>query len=198
MTITYTFENTLYINLTNRCTNNCDFCVRTTEDGYYGDLWLEREPTVAEICADIDKRDLESYDELVFCGYGEPTMRLDDLLEVAAYIRSKSPIRIRVNTNGLANMYFKRDVTPKFSGLIDTLSISLCAANAEHYNSICHSCFGIAAYDGMLDFTKKATAYVEKVVFTVVDTTLPPEDIEKCRDIAASVGAVLRVREFIG
>ena len=189
MTITYETGSGLYVNLTNRCTNNCDFCVRTTEDGYYGDLWLDREPT-----AD----DLSKYTEVVFCGYGEPTMRLDVLLAAAKHIKEISDLPTRINTNGLANLYFGRDVTPELEGLIDVVSISLCAASAEEYDSICHSRFGLAAYDGLIEFARLASRYVSKVKMTVVDTTIPPEDIEKCREIARSAGAELRVREFIG
>lgn len=198
MTITYETGSGLYVNTTNRCTNNCDFCVRSTEDGYYGDLWLDHEPSVEEIIADIKKRDLSKYTEVVFCGYGEPTMRLDDILEVARYIKENTKLPVRLNTNGLANLYFEEDITPKLEGCIDVISISLNTANSDSYVKICHPVFGDKAYEGLLDFAAKATKYVPEVVLSVVEKTISDEDIEICRKLADFVGAKLRVREFIG
>ena len=104
MTITYPVKNGLYVNMTNRCPCACTFCLRQNRDSVYGSepLWLEREPTVEEVCRSIDTWDLTQFQEVVFCGYGEPTERLPELLEVAAYIKKKSPISIRINTNGLS------------------------------------------------------------------------------------------------
>ena len=106
MTITYSVKSGIYVNMTNRCPCACTFCLRNNRDSVYGSepLWLDREPTVREICESIDNWDLSKYSEVVFCGYGEPTERLDDLLIVAAHIRSKSDIKIRINTNGLADI----------------------------------------------------------------------------------------------
>lgn len=198
MTITYEDGQGLYINTTNRCTNSCDFCVRTTEDGYYGNLWLDREPTVEEIKADIAKRDLSKYTEIVFCGYGEPTMRLDDILEVAKYIKEISELPVRINTNGLANLYFDDDITGRFERLIDAVSISMNASNPEDYDRVCHSVFGLEAFEGMLDFAGRCTKHVPKVMLSVVEGFVSEEDINICRELASFVGAELRVREFIG
>ncbi|MBQ8287588.1 MAG: radical SAM protein [Clostridia bacterium] len=197
MTITYEVGSGLYVNTTNRCSNACEFCVRSTVESYYGDLWLRREPTVDEICESIFARDLTKYIELVFCGYGEPTERIDDILEVARRVKERSDLPIRINTNGQGSMIAGYDITPKMAGLIDVLSISLNTADAASYQKICHSRFGEAAYQGLLDFAKVATRYVPKVVLSVVDTTIPPEEIERCREIAAECGVSLRVREFI-
>ena len=198
MTITYEDGSGLYINSTNRCTNNCDFCVRTTEDGYYGNLWLEREPTVEEIIADIDKRDLSRYTEVVFCGYGEPTVRLDDIIEIAGHIKEICSLPVRINTNGLANLYYGEDITYKFEGVIDAVSVSLNAANPDDYVRVCHPVFGDKAFEGILDFTAKVTKYVPGVYMSVVEGFLPEEDIDTCRALASFVGAELRVRKFIG
>ena len=198
MTITYEDGSGLYINSTNRCTNNCDFCVRTTEDGYYGDLWLDREPTVEEMITAIDKCDLSKYTEAVFCGYGEPTMRLDDILEVAKHIKEVCSLPIRINTNGLCNLYYDEDITYKFEGVIDSLSVSLNAANSDEYVRVCHPVFGDKAFEGILDFTAKAAKYVPKVYMSVVEGFLSEEDIAVCRALASFVGAELRVRKFIG
>ena len=145
MIITYELHNSLYVNLTNRCSNACTFCVRTKHDNVNGedDLWLEREPTLDEIKADFEKRDLDKYDAVVFCGFGEPTERFDDLIAVAKWLKSKHPgLSIRINTNGQANLICGRDVTPEMEGVIDCVSISLNAENAEKYQSLCRSRFG--------------------------------------------------------
>lgn len=198
MTITYEVGSGLYVNTTNRCSNACEFCVRATVESYYGDLWLRREPTVDEICESILSRDLSKYTEIVFCGYGEPTQRIDDILAVASRVKAVCDLPIRINTNGQGSMIAGYDITPKLAGLIDVVSISLNTADAKSYQAICHSRFGEAAYKGLLDFAKAAKQYVPKVMLSVVDTTIPPEEIEKCREIAAECGVTLRVREFIG
>lgn len=197
MAICYVLENVLYINLTNRCTNRCTFCVRDKDCGI-GDvnLWLEREPTVDEIIKDVDRFNPEKYKEVVFCGYGEPTMRLDDLLKVAKHIKEKYSVRTRINTNGQANLYFNEDITPKLKGLIDCVSISLNAKNAKEYDELCLSDFGEDAFFGLIDFAKKCKNQVSEVIMSVVDV-LPKEDIEECRKIAEDAGVRLRVRELI-
>ena len=197
MTITYEVGSGLYVNSTNRCSNACVFCVRSTVESFYGDLWLKREPTVDEICESIFARDLSKYTELVFCGYGEPTYRIDDILEVARRVKAVCDLPIRINTNGQGSMIAGYDITPKLAGLIDVVSISLNNADAKSYQAICRSRFGEAAYQGLLDFAKAAKQYVPKVVLSVVDTTIPPEEIEECRKIAEDCGVTLRVREFI-
>ena len=135
MTITYPVKTGIYVNMTNRCPCACTFCLRHNGEGVYGSdsLWLDREPTVQEVCDSIDTWDLSKYNEIVFCGYGEPTERLYDLLEVAKYIKSKSDIKIRINTNGLADLIWNEKTAPKLEGLIDTVSVSLNATNKEEY-----------------------------------------------------------------
>lgn len=198
MTITYPVKNGIYVNMTNRCPCKCTFCLRYNADSVYGSdpLWLDREPTVEEVCTSIDNWDLTKYDEVVFCGYGEPTERLDDLLKVAAYIRSKSNIKIRINTNGLSDMIHGEKTAHKLTGLIDTVSVSLNASNKEEYFKIVRPKFGIDSYDAMLSFTKDCTAYVPNVVMTIVDVVTSPEEQERCRQICESVGAALRIRAY--
>lgn len=200
MTITYPVKNGIYINMTNRCPCACTFCLRHNGDGVHGSdsLWLEREPTVQEICESIDSWDLTQYSEVVFCGYGEPTERLDDLLEAAAYIKSKSDIKIRINTNGLADLIWNEKTAPKLKGLIDAVSISLNATNKEDYFKIVRPKFGIDSYDAMLRYTKDCTSYVPNVVMTVVDVVTSKEEQELCRKICESVGATLRIRPYEG
>lgn len=196
MNIAYPFEGHLYINLTNRCTNKCKFCIRFTPSGVDGiDLWLEREPTVEEIKDALVAADFKSYSEIVFCGYGEPMLRWDAVVEVAKFIRSNSDAKIRINTNGHANRAAGKDITPELEGLIDVISISLNAKNAKEYNEICVCDYGEDGFYEMLDFAKKAKQYVPSVVLSVVDT-ISKEDIEACRKIAEETGVEYRVRVY--
>ena len=199
MTIVYVFENTLYLNITNRCTNSCDFCVRTVSDGYYSEnsLWLEYEPSLDEILTALEKYKFDDYKEIVFCGYGEPTCRLNIMLQVCRFIRKKSGIKIRLNTNGHASLIEHHDTAPLFEGLLDTVSVSLNAADAESYQNICHSEFGKSAFYGMLDFAREVKKYVPEVLFSVVRTTIPESDLEKCKRIADEYGIRLRGRELV-
>ena len=199
MTITYELGNSLYVNITNRCSNACNFCVRLEHDGVNGkdNLWLDREPTIDEIKADFETRNLEKYDAVVFCGYGEPMERADAVIEIAKWLKSKMPaLSIRINTNGQANLIHKRDITPELSGIIDCISISLNAENAQKYQAVCNSVFGEAAYDGLLEFARLAKRFVPEVIFSVVDI-MPKDEIEVCRKIADDCGVSFRVREYI-
>lgn len=198
MTITYPVKNGIYVNMTNRCPCACTFCLRHNADGIFnsGPLWLDREPTVQEVCDSIDAWDFSNYEELVFCGYGEPTERLEDLLAVAKYVKEKYPVIIRINTNGLADLIWKEKTAHKLEGLIDTVSVSLNATDKESYNALVRPKFGIESYDAMLAFTKDCVNYVPNVVMTVVDVVTTPEQQEECRKICESVGAKLRVRPY--
>lgn len=198
MTITYEVGNSLYVNITNRCTNDCDFCIRRLGDGAYGSdsLWLEREPSVEEICGSVFSHDLTKYEELVFCGYGEPAMRFYDLIEVSRRVKERSDIRIRLNTNGHANHICGRDVTPLLKDCVDCVSVSLNSADSESYEKLCHPCFP-GAYDALIDFTRKSVPYVKEAVLSVVSTTLSDDDIERCKLIASRTGAKLRIREIV-
>jgi len=198
MTITYQVKNGIYVNITNRCPCDCTFCLRNNNDKVYDSdsLWLEREPTVQEICDSIDTWDLDKYTEIVFCGFGEPTERLDALLKVAKYIKEKSNIKIRINTNGLSDLIWKEKTAPKLKGLIDAVSVSLNATNKEDYLKIVRSKFGIDSYDAMLEFTKDCVNYVPDVMMTVVDVVTSPEEQQRCLEICNSIGATLRIRPY--
>lgn len=198
MTVTYPVKNGIYVNMTNRCPCACTFCLRHNGDGVYGSdsLWLDREPSVAEICESLNGWDLTKHSEIVFCGYGEPTERLDDLLKVAAYIKSKSDIPVRINTNGLSDLINNCRTAPKLKGLIDTVSISLNSSDKEEYFRTVRPKFGIDSYDAMLRFAKDCTDFVPNVIMTVVDVVTSKEEQERCREICESVGATLRVRPY--
>ena len=198
MTITYPVNKGLYINMTNRCPCACTFCLRHNAEGVYGSdsLWLDREPTVQEVCDSVDTWDLTQFDEVVFCGYGEPTERLEDLLLVAKYIKAKGDIKIRINTNGLADLIWQKQTAPQLKDLIDTVSISLNTPNQEDYLKVVRPKFGVESYDAMLRYAKDCTAYVPNVVMTVVDVVTSKEEQEQCRKICENIGARLRVRPF--
>ena len=200
MTITYEIGNSLYLNITNRCSNRCEFCIRQNGDGAYGSnsLWLEREPTEEEILAAVEARDVTKYDEVIFCGYGEPTERLDTLLHVAKALKAKYGCKIRVNTNGQSDLICGRDTSSLFAGVVDTLSISLNAPNAAEYQRVCHSRYGEEAYAAILAFASHVRHYVPHVVLSVVDTALTEDEILQCKAIAEKAGVPLRVRAYIG
>ncbi|NLF35291.1 MAG: radical SAM protein [Clostridiales bacterium] len=202
MTISYEYDRGLYINLTNRCDCACVFCLR--HNGHKGsiyadDLWLEHEPTREEALADLLARDLPSYAELVFCGFGEPMYRVDDIVWLVDELKRQVPNLppVRVNTNGHANLIHGRDVTPQLEGRIDILSVSLNAATPEEYVAVTRPKDGTAAWEAMLDFTRRAAAYVPTVMLTVVDKDMTPAQLDGCRAIAAQLGVYLRIRAYI-
>ena len=197
MTITYEYGQNLYVNTTNKCDMHCDFCLRRDGDGIGNadSLWLEREPTREEILADIEKRELSKYAELVFCGYGEPTYRLDDILWVCDEVKRKYPgMRIRMDTNGHGDLICGRRVAPLFAGRFDTVSISLNARDKETYDSRCVPDYG-ESYVSMKIFAKEVQKYVPRVVMSVVDC-IPKDEIEDCRKVCEEIGAIFRVRAY--
>lgn len=198
MTILYQVKNSLYVNLTNRCPCACTFCLRHNGDGVFGSdsLWLEREPALDEVLAEFRKHDLDAYDEIVFCGYGEPTERLDDLLKVAAYIRSVSQTPIRINTNGMADLIWQKPTAHLLKGLVDTVSISLNSPDKEEFYKLTRSKFGADSYDAMKQFAVDCKQYVPHVVMTIVDVVTTPEEQEACRKICEELGVTLRIRPF--
>lgn len=198
MVITYVMKNNLYVNLTNHCTNHCDFCIRRTDmNGSFAKLQLEREPTLEEIIADVTSHNLNMFSEIVFSGIGEPTCRLYDVLSTCRVIRERSNTPIRINTNGHASMIMEEDTAPAFRGLVDCLSISLNAADPEAYVALCHPKFGEDTFSGVLKFAREAVRCVPKVVLTAVRGTLSEDDLERCAKIAADVGAGFRLRDLI-
>lgn len=188
---------TCYVNTTNRCPCACTFCLRSTKEMMENNsLWLKEEPSKEMIIEEFKKYDLNDFKEIVFCGFGEPMERWDDIKEVIDYIRdTKKDMKIRINTNGLANDIYGRDVTPEYKGRFDTVSISLNAPTKEEFLELTRSKFGISSFDDMLDFAKMCKAYVPNVVLTVVDI-IGEEKIEACQKITDEIGVTLRVRPF--
>jgi TatD family-associated radical SAM protein len=198
MTITYTLGDNLYINITNQCPNACEFCIRTHGSGV-GDadnLWLEREPTREEIIEDLKKHNLSQYKEIVFCGYGEPTNRFDDLVFVLQELRKMTSSDLRINTNGLSDLINGRNTAKELDGLVDTISVSLNASTPEKYDLLCHSKFGLDALPAILKFTRNASLYIPKVYMTVVGN-LPQKELLACRRLCEEAGAQFKVREYI-
>ena len=200
MTITYQVKNAVYVNLTNRCPCNCTFCLRHNGPGVFGSgpLWLEREPTLEETIESLEQWDYERFREVVFCGYGEPTERLDVLLAAAEHLKERDPaLRVRVNTNGLSDLIHGKPTAPLFVGKVDCLSISLNTDDPAEYLSVCRPKFGAAAYPAMLKFTQEAAALLPSVVMTVVGEPITSQEKqERCRKIAEGLGAHLRVRPY--
>ncbi len=198
MTISYVVGDNLYLNLTNKCPCACTFCIRNHADGAYGSdpLWLEHEPDMDEIMADLRKRDLRKYREVVFCGYGEPTERLDVLLETAAYLRSREHCpRLRLNTNGLGDLIHGRSIAKELCYALDCISISLNAPTEEEYMKVTRPKFA-NAFEGLQKFTKDCVkANRAEIIMSVVDV-ITPEQIEASKKLAAKLGAKLRVRTF--
>ena len=200
MTITYQVKQAVYVNLTNRCPCNCTFCLRRNGPGVFGSesLWLEREPTLDEILESLAKWDYSRFREVVFCGYGEPTERLDVLLAAAESLKRRdAALRVRVNTNGLSDLVNGKPTAHLFAGKVDCLSISLNTDDPAEYLAVCRPTFGAAAYPAMLNFAKEAAAAVPEVVMTVVgEPVTSREKQERCRRIAEGLGARLRVRPY--
>ncbi|MDE5601797.1 MAG: TatD family nuclease-associated radical SAM protein [Clostridia bacterium] len=193
----YEFGDSLYFNLTNRCPNNCEFCLRHFKEGVSGNrLWLTKEPALDELMNQLSKFTLSKYKEAVFCGFGEPTCNLEMLLKIAAYLKEKG-CKTRLNTNGLGNLVNDgKDVAKLIAPYIDCVSISLNASTVEGYDKICHSRFGAGAFEAMLQFTRDCVAAGIDTTMSVVDV-IGREEIEKCEKVVKSTGAKFRVREII-
>lgn len=189
----------IYVNMTNKCPCNCVFCLRHTKKMMEeNNLWLkEGEPDVETVLKMFSQYDLSVINEIVFCGFGEPLERLDDVCAVIDSLKQTYPeLKVRVNTIGLANLIYERDITPELGGRFDTVSISLNAPNAEEFYELTRSRFGIGSYEALKKFAVLAKRYVPNVVMTVVEKVMPEEKIEACRKICDELGVTLRVRPF--
>jgi len=199
--IAYPIGNSLYLNLTNRCMNDCTFCIRKKAPLFNQEhaLWLEHEPTAEEVIKAIG--DPNKYEQIVFCGYGEPLIRLDVIKKIAADQKSKIQTSksqpktiIRLDTNGQANLFWGRNILPELKGLIDSITISLNAENEKAYDKLCRSVFGKAAYPAILEFIKEAKKYIPRVEASVVDR--PGINKAACKKIVAKLGVHFRLRPY--
>ncbi len=196
ITMLYTVGNKIYVNLTNRCPCACTFCIRQNGDGAYGSdsLWLDREPTVDEVIAEFEKYDLKQYTEVVFCGFGEPMERAEDVAFLGRYIRENLGLPVRLNTNGLGDKIHGKSTAELLEGAVDIVSISLNQCSKEKYNEVTRPKWD-DAFDALISFAADCKKYVPKVMFTVVDV-IPPADISMCKALAMSLGIELRVRAY--
>ncbi|OPZ23017.1 MAG: putative deoxyribonuclease YcfH [candidate division BRC1 bacterium ADurb.BinA364] len=192
--IAYSLKRTLYLNLTNQCTNRCFFCYRAREHEFAGyNLRLSGEPDREQILERLQGAD--RFEEVVFCGIGEPTFRLDLICELAAWLKENTSAKIRLNTNGQGSLICGEDIAPKLAGKFDAVSISLNAPDAESYNRICHPSDPDKAYASILDFARRVKQTVPEVYFTIV--AAPSVDVEACRTLAEETLKIpLRVREY--
>ena len=198
MNILYVLGNTLYINMTNKCPCSCTFCIRKEGDGVRGSgsLWLDRDPAVEEVKAALAEKDLDSYDEIVFCGYGEPLVRINEVAEVGRYIKSVSKAKVRINTTGLSDLIHNKEHSVQIlKGAIDSISISLNAPTAKEYNEVTRPKWGEKSFEVMLKFAKEAKTVVNEVMFSVVDV-IGEDKIKRSQEIADELGVKLRVREM--
>lgn len=197
--IVYEYKGKVYLNITNKCPCACTFCIRSQKDaiGSASNLWLDHNPSFDEVKKALDSFSLDGCDEVVFCGYGEPTNSLDVLKKTSAYIKDTYKLKTRVNTNGLGSLINERDISYELCESVDFISISLNCSNADDYFRTVRPKFGIGSYEAMLDFAKKCRAITDKVAFSVVDV-IGEDEIEKCRKIADSLSIPLRVRVFSG
>lgn len=197
-TLVYTLDNKIYINLTNRCTNNCIFCLRNDKDDVCGrNLWLDNENFSAQdVIAQLQKHELSK--EIIFCGYGEPLLKLEILKEVSKYIKENYPeTKIRINTNGHANFIHKKNTAPELKGLIDEISISLNASTASEYNELSKPKIE-NAFEEVKKFIKCCSDEGIQTVTSVVEGYKGRKlDLETCEKISKELGAKFRVREWI-
>lgn len=205
--LVYLLDGKIYINLTNRCTNDCIFCLRKDKDDVVGQtLWLDDENSTADdVIRQFEEKRNElltthnlPFKEVIFCGYGEPMLKFDVMKQVAKYIKDKYPeTKIRVNTNGHANYVYKKNIVPECKGLIDEFSVSLNGSTKEEYDELSQPKFD-EAYDEMKKFIKACFDEGISVVASVVEGYKGRHlDLEKCEEIAKSLGAKFRVREWI-
>ncbi len=195
-TITYQIGNGVYINLTNKCSNDCTFCERNRisgVEGYY--LWLKEEPTAEQIITSLKTFDLKDFDEVIFCGFGEPTYKWNVIKDVAVYAHSIGK-STRLNTNGQGILINGYDITEEIANYIDKVNISLNNGNAKRYDEVSRSIYGEKAFEELQNFGAKCLAKGVHTTFSVVDC-IPKEEIECARQIAERIGANFRVREEI-
>lgn len=192
----YILDGKAYVNLTNKCANACTFCIRNTGDGVQGTpLWLDKQPTADDVLGAFARvNDKLTSDEVVFCGFGEPTDALDVLIESAKRLKAAG-YRLRLNTNGLGSADNGRDISKELD-MFDTVSVSLNQCDADKYAEVTHSKYGKAAFSHVLEFARALRAAGINTVFTVVDT-IGERDIAECKKLCESMGIPLRVRKYV-
>ncbi len=197
-TYLYALDGNLYVNLTNKCSNACDFCVRNERTSYYGNyLWLKNgDPTAEKVMSAANGYgDLSRFKEVVFCGFGEPTYRVAEMLALCDYFHNKG-LKTRLNTNGQGNLINKRDIVPELKGKVDFVNVSLNASCYEKYQPICRSQFKEAGFAGLIEFAKSCRKNGVDCRFSIVDC-IGEEEVEACKRLAQSVNVPLYIRSYI-
>lgn len=197
-TYLYVLDGNLYVNLTNKCSNACDFCVRNERSSYFGNhLWLKNgEPSAEKVMAIANGYgDLTRFKEAVFCGFGEPTYKVAEMVALCDYFHEKG-LKTRLNTNGQGNLINKRDIVPNLKGKIDFVNISLNASCYEKYQAICRSQYREAGFDSMIEFAKSCRRNGIDCRFSIVDC-IGEEEVQACKYLAESVKIPLYVRKYI-
>ena len=194
--ILYKYGNSIYANITNKCNCRCIFCIRFQKDGIGSadTLWHQINPSKDEILKAIREYDFEGYDELVFCGYGEPTCALDTLLAAAKVAKEEKNLKTRLNTNGLGSLENGMDIVPELAKVFDSVSISLNAPDSREYEKVTRPQFS-NAHEKMIEFAKECKNLISDVRWSIVDV-LPKEEIEACKRLSESTGINLRIRHF--
>jgi TatD family-associated radical SAM protein len=189
----------IYVNLTNKCNCACTFCLRNMKEmAEQSSLWLKEEPSIDEVKSLLDKLPWDMVSEIVFCGFGEPTCRIDAVVELLKYVKTTHPeVKTRLNTNGLSDLMYGRSTAGDFAGgILDTVSISLNASNKERYLELTRAKYGIESFDAMLKFAVDCKEYVPNVVMTVVEKVENQQEIDLCQKICDDRGLKLRVRIY--
>ena len=190
--VAYPIRNSLYLNITNRCSNRCTFCVRQKSAYVKGhQLWLEHEPTFEEVTNAIG--DPRKYDEVVFCGYGEPTERLDLVVRIARWLKDQG-VKVRLDTNGEGDLLNRRPIATELAGLIDSVCVSLNTSDPKQYRSLCRSEFGDEAWPAILRFIESCKLHVPEVEVTAVSA--PGVDMKAVEELAKKMGVLFRARRY--
>lgn len=187
----------IYINLTNRCPCACTFCIRQNGDGAYGSgsLWLAREPSADEVLSIIAEQELSEVSEFVFCGYGEPMERAEDVSYIGKELKRLYGKSVRLNTNGLSDLIHGKETAYLLEGAVDVVSISLNSGDEESYLKVTRPKFGKGSFEAMQKFAVDCKKYVPNVMFTVVDV-IPEREIELAKEISEKLGITLRIRKY--
>jgi len=198
MTILYEVHQNIYVNITNRCSSACVFCLRQNRDHMdnSGSLWLEREPSLEEIKSAFKNRDISKYNEVVFCGFGEPTERLDVLLQAAKFVKNEYNKPVRINTNGQGDLINGKNIAPLFEGIFDAVSVSMNTPDEKRYHELVRSRYGDLAFQAMLTFAGNVKHYVPSVTLSTVATTITKEEEQACANICRNLQVSYRIRAY--
>lgn len=192
-TIAYRIRNSLYLNITNRCSNVCIFCPKFEKYKLHGnDLHLEAEPSFEEVIAAV--QETAGIDEIVFCGFGESLIRLELVVRVARELKKLYSYRIRINTDGQANLVHGRNIISELAGLVDCISVSLNASDSATYMQLCNTPFGLDGFSGVCEFISAAKKQIPEVIASVVN--LPEVDVNACKILVESLGVSFRIRQY--